>query len=364
TLLELCGRETAQEAAAGRVAVEVQAVQLHVADADATLNTWRDTVAGLEMRLTQAATSIELLAQRARFLEEQRERVQADLAQLQGEKTRDAKALTEWTIRIDSSSRELSAKAESVAREESALSEAVQRYRQSQAALEAGRARVMDRTMAATVITNQVTNSQTRGWELTRRIEKLEQERIQAGVTLDVQQQQLGACRERRRQNETALQETVAAVGRLSGTMTDLKKRLSDADQRLSTVQEELTVCLARQRALHAITRQPLPPSGASESLGVTLAHFLTVRSEYDCAIEAVLGHKLMGTLVESPQEAARSLKTLDGQSAGGRTFLPKHPRSGPGAPSRIHGEGVVGCASDIVSPSPGYETLMSHLLA
>jgi len=57
-------------------------------------------------------------------------------------------------------------------------------------------------------------------------------------------------------------------------------------------------------------------------------------------------------------------LKTLDGQSAGGRTFLPKHPRSGPGAPSRIHGEGVVGCALDFVSPSPGYEKLISHLLA
>src|SRR5437899_1171837 len=111
TLLELCGREAAQEAAAGRVAAEVQAVQLQVADADASLTTWRDTVAGLEMRLTQAATSIELLAQRSCFLEEQRERVQADLEQLQREKSRDAKALTEWTIRIDSSSRELSAQA-------------------------------------------------------------------------------------------------------------------------------------------------------------------------------------------------------------------------------------------------------------
>jgi len=141
----------------------VEAVQLQVADGDARLTTWRDTVAGLEMRLTQAATSIELLAQRSRFLEEQRERVQADLEQLQQEKSRDAKALTEWKIRIDSSSHEFSAKAESVAREESALSEAVQRYRQSQVALEAGRAQVMERTMAATVITNQVTNSQARG---------------------------------------------------------------------------------------------------------------------------------------------------------------------------------------------------------
>ena len=360
-LLDLCGRESAQEAAAGRVAAEVGAVQLQVADGDATLTTWRDTVAGLEMRLTQAATSIELLAQRSCFLEEQRERVQADLEQLQGEKSRDAKALTEWTIRIDSLSHELTAKAESVAREESALGEAVQRYRQSQAALEAGRGQVMDRTMAATVITNQVTNSQARGWELTRRIEKLEQERIQAGATLDTVQQQLSACRERRRQNETALRETMAAVGTLSGTIADFKKRLSDADQRLSTIQEELTVCMAR---LHAMTTQALPPRGASESVGVTLAHLLTVRSEYDCAIEAVLGHKLMGTLVEAPQDAARSLKTLDGQSAGGRTFLPKHPRSAPGAPSRIHGEGVVGCALDFVSPSAGYEELISHLLA
>src|SRR5206468_4123814 len=48
-LLELCGRETVQEAAAGRVAAEVGAVQLQVADGDARLTTWRDTVAGLEI---------------------------------------------------------------------------------------------------------------------------------------------------------------------------------------------------------------------------------------------------------------------------------------------------------------------------
>ena len=364
SLLDLRERESAEEAAAARVAGEIAAVQLQVADGDANITTCRDTVARLETRLTQAATSIELLAQRSRFLEQQRVRVQADLEQVQEEKVQDTVALKERASSVHIFSRELSAKAEAVAREEDALREAMQRYRDSQGALEAARTRVMDRTMAATVVTNQVTNNQSRALELSRRIEKLEQERIQAGVALDTLKQQLAACRERRCQNEIALRETAAAASTQSGVIADLKRRFSDADQRLATIQEELTDVTARQRALQTITQQARSPLPDSESLGATLAHVLTVRSEYDFAIEAVLGYKLLGTLVEAPQEAARFLKTLKGQSAAGRTFLPKHPRIWrSGSSRRVEGDGVIGCALDFVSPCPGYEELISHLL-
>jgi chromosome segregation protein len=156
----------------------------------------------------------------------------------------------------------------------------------------------------------------------------------------------------------------MAAVDALAGGIGDLKKRLSDADHTVSKVQEELTVSTARQQALYAISREAQPLAD-SERLGLTLAHVLTVRSEYDIAIEAVLGHKLVGMLVDTPQEAASLLKTVNGQCPATLTFLPRRPRSFGAHPDvMMQGEGIVGPALAFVSPRSGYEELTSHLLA
>ena len=365
SLLELRERESAENAAAARLATELEAGQLQVIAGDTDITQRRDGVAGSQARLAQAATSIELSAQRVRFLEEQRVRVEADLRQVQAEKLKDAEDVKIWTDRGVSLSSELAAMAETVARDDAALTEAVHRYRESQAALEESRARVMDRVMAATMVANQATNNRSRIAELSRRVEKAEQQRIQAETALDIQQQQLRECHERRCQNEIQLQEAMAAVDALAGGITDLKKRLSDADHTVSKVQEELTVSTARQQALYAITREA-QPLAESERLGLTLAHVLTVRSEYDIAIEAVLGHKLVGMLVDTPQEAASLLKTVNGQCPATLTFLPRRPRSFGADPDvmMMQGEGIVGPALAFVYPRSGYEELTSHLLA
>src|SRR6185437_10340605 len=164
------------------------------------------------------------------------------LTYVQAEKLKDAEDLKGWTDRGGDIDRELCAVAEAVAREDAELTEAVQRYRESQAALEATRARAMDRAMAVTVVVNQVSNNQSRVTDLNRRMEKAEQQRIQAEAGLGTLSRQLRECHERRRQNEIQLQETVAAVGALAGGMADLKQRLSDAGKLVSTMQEDLTV--------------------------------------------------------------------------------------------------------------------------
>src|SRR5438445_11995544 len=84
-LLELCERESAEEAAAARVATEVEAVQLQVADGDATLTGLREQAVQAEAKLAQAVATLELLTQRASLLDEQRARVQADIERLKQE---------------------------------------------------------------------------------------------------------------------------------------------------------------------------------------------------------------------------------------------------------------------------------------
>ena len=364
-LSELSERETAEEAAGARVASEIQSVQLEAGEHEAGIAVLRDAVGGLEARVSQAATTIELLSQRLSFLEEQKARMQNDLRQLYEEKSRDAESLHEWEERMAVLTQELAVNEQVAATEEGALSQAMQGYRGSQAALEAGRARVMNRAMEATVVANQMTNNQTRGDDLTRRIEKLEQQRIQAETALHTLQEQLCAGGDRRRADEMQLQATLATVGTVSGGLAELKQRLADAEDRVSSIQEELTVSSARQHALRAITRGVVPLLADPDGDGGTLAHVLTVRAEYDVAIEAVLGSKLLGTLVDTPQEAARLLETLQSQDAVNGTFLPRRPRVlGTRSTEAIQHEGIIGRALDVVSPKPGYEELVSYLLA
>ncbi len=364
-LSELSERENGEEAAGARVATEIQSVQLEVGEHETGITALRDDVGRLETRLSQAATSIELLAQRLSFLEEQKARMQNDLRQLYEETSADAESLHGWEERVATLTQELAADTQVVATEEDALTQAVQLYRGSQAALEAGRVRVMNRAMEATVVANHVTNNQTRVADLARRIEKLEQQSLQADTAFDTLQEQLAAGGDRRHANEVQLQEILTTVGTVSGGMAELKQRLADAEERVSCIQQELTVSSARQHALRAITRGVSPLLADPNDDGGTLAHVLTVHAEYDVAIEAVLGSKLLGTLVEAPQEAARLLETLRCQDAVNGTFLPRRPRVlGTRSTEALQHDGVVGRALDFVSPKPGYEELVSYLLA
>ena len=363
TLRALTDQEMSEEAVSARLQGDAEAIRFEVTDGERGYAQAREEVSKAEGRLTQAAAAIELLAQRAAFFGEQRVRVQADLEHLKKEQREDAEALVSARARAESFTAEVSAKNEVLAQHEAALADALQQSRESQAALDTGRTHVMERVMAATAIANRLANSQGRGADLGRRIERLEQERIQAEAVLEERAAQLATCIDRRRRREAQAHEAMVTLGSVSGQVADLKKQATDAEQVVGSLQEELTVGSARQTALQAVTRVQGLPDTKAERLGDTLAHVVSVPPQYDTAIEAVLGHKLMGMLVDTPQEAIGLLEHLKRQGAGG-TFIPKRPRvfrrqAGP----ELCGPGVIGSALRVVTPKPGYEELLSHLL-
>src|SRR2546428_568343 len=103
----------------------------------------------------------------------------------------------------------------------------------------------------------------------------------------------------------------------------------------------------------------------AAASLKGTVAQVLSVPQVYERAIEAVLGHRLLGRLVEGPSEAVKALRVLKAQGTTGGTFVPKRPRVwGAHTSTRWQGAGVVGPAQDLVTPRGGHEDLVAHLLA
>ncbi len=280
---DLALRESAAVAAAARLATEVETLHLGVTEGEAALAGLREHVAQAEARLAQAGAAIELLAQRAALLEEQRVRVQADVEHVRGEQ-REAGALLAGL-----------------------------------------------RGRAAS-----------------------EQESAKARLTV---------CSERRRQTEVRLATTKGARADLADAIACLKSQLTEAEQRLARVQEEKAVSAARQKALQSVSCDAIEDDAAA-LLKDTVAQVLAVPAEYERAIEAVLGHRLMGWLVEGPAEAVRVLRALASKGAAGGTFIPKHPRVfGARATAKLDGAGVVGPARDVVTPRKGYDELVGHLL-
>jgi chromosome segregation protein len=365
-LTELEDRETAEQAASAVLSTELERIRLEVTDAEPGIGQSRDQVARIEGSLTQTATAIELLIQRSTFLQEQRARVDADLVQVRGKREEDTAALAALRERAEGLGKDLAARESVFTQQDAVLNEAIQRYRDSQTALEAGRKLMMDQVMSSTAAANRMANGQVRVADLGRRIERLEQERVQAEASRDAASEELSVFVERRRRAESQLRERLSGLGLRSAAVARLQAELSHAQERVSVAQEEMTLVTARQTALQALMRHPaLRPSEESEHLGASVAQVLVVSSDYDVAIEAVLGQRLVGTVVETPAEAVRFVERLRTHGVAGGFFLPKHPRSlGRGPSSTLRGRGVIAAARDLVTPRNGYEDLVTHLLA
>lgn len=366
SLGDLTLRESAEAVAVARLSAEVEALHLEVTESDTVLTALRDEVAQSEKRLAQAGADITLLAERSARLGEQRALVQADIEHVRKEQEEANDLLVRLRSRIEQSTRELSVRSAAVAESEAGLAEALRRHRENQAVLEAARALVMKRMMAASAATNRLAADEARAAELRRRIEGVEQERLQAVAAFESAGTLLAACAERRRRLETNLAMARGARTDLVDAVACLRNQLGETDQRVARLQEEKAVSDARRKVLQSVTWDAAAQDAdAFALLKDTVAQGLSVPARLERAVEAVLGHRLMGRLVEGPAEAVGVLRALASQGGGGGTFIPRHPRIfGSPVTAKLDGAGVVGPAHALVTPHKGHEELVAYLLA
>src|SRR3989475_10775299 len=224
----------------------------------------------------------------------------------------------------------------------------------------------MDQAIAAADTNNRLAGDRARAAELRRRIERVEQERFQAVSKLELASTVLAAYIERRRKLEAQLAKAQSTRASFTEEVVRVRGQLDEAEQRLACLQEEKAVAVGRQKVLQAVARDVVGGDpGAAASLKGTVAQVLSVPQVYERAIEAVLGHRLLGRLVEGPSEAGKALRVLKAQGTTGGWVGPTRPRGrGAHASTRREGGGVVGPAPELVNPVGGPEELLAPLLA
>lgn len=362
-------RESAESAAVARLAVEVETIQASATEAEMLLAGLRDQASRAEGELTQAGADIKLCSQRATMLGEQRVRVQADLEHVREEQGLSENGLAELRGRLVRLEQELTARSAAAAATEVTLDQALLRYREDQQTVEAARAVVMDRTVSVAAATNRLAHDQSRAAELGRRVERVEAERAQASVAFESVTALLSSCIDKRRLTEIQLGEAQRVRTELEDRVARLRDELFEAGKKVGQLQEEFAVSTARHKILQSVSvdaAETVLEQGTDRAAVVyeTVAQVLTVPAEYECAIEAVLGHLLTGIVVESPVEAVKLLGTRAGAGLAGGTFIPLSPRRlGARAQVLIEGPGVIGPALNLVSPQEGRDALVGHLL-
>lgn len=114
------------------------------------------------------------------------------------------------------------------------------------------------------------------------------------------------------------------------------------------------------------VTTLDLGATNTAESASVFIADVIDVPNGYEKAIEAALGERLRGMVVETISGLKKGIKQLQELKSGRGLFILREPPSNPQqwktkeSPAIL---GVIGTALDLVSPRAGYEEVVQRLL-
>ncbi|MGH2625933.1 MAG: hypothetical protein ACRDHY_04700, partial [Anaerolineales bacterium] len=158
-----------------------------------------------------------------------------------------------------------------------------------------------------------------------------------------------------------------------------LDVRLRETDQTVGRQQEELAAVESRLHALQGVIREDMGYGRDGEEEATSLraackgvreamAEWLNVPSRFERAVEAVLGERMRGWLVEGPSQGRQAVEFLKKNKLGRGMFLPSRPRwstdaagrrDEPWWPALADERGVLGRAVDLVrAPGESKEAL------
>ena len=119
--------------------------------------------------------------------------------------------------------------------------------------------------------------------------------------------------------------------------LAQITSRIGDLDQHVSRQSEELAATVSRLGALQGVVREEMgygregeednTALRACEGVRDALAEWLEIPPGLDRAVEAILGERVRGWLVDDPAVACRAVEFLKGRELGRGAFIPQQLR-------------------------------------
>ena len=379
-LAALGTKESGQAAAQGRLSCEFEEVRLRMLAAEQSITQIREEVARVEHQQAQALSTVEVEAGRLVLYEQQRTQAAEELTRLGREQEQGSADIAGLRTRLSEAEGEIVEQERALAELEETAQGLAARRTAATEEVERARRGILDITVRATSGENSLAGLASRRDEVLRRAERLMGEMTELEGQRPRARDRLREIVRTREAGERQLHDLQQTRDTAAKEAQRLDERLREIEQTVGRQQEELVAVESRLRALQGVIREDMGYGRDGEEEATSLraackgvreamAEWLVVPPRFERAVEAVLGERMRGWLVESPSQARQVVEFLKKNKLGRGTFLPSRPRRSADAagrqdepwwPALADERGVLGRAVDLVR-APGEST---HALA
>jgi chromosome segregation protein len=356
-------RESAQTVEQARLSAELETVKLVVLESGEAINRLREALGQTEQQQARALAAAEVERNRIGLYEQQQAQAAQELRRLTEEQHRASAEADRLRLTLSECDAEIAERTGRLAELEAAVRQASERRSTVESEAERLRQDILQLTVRVTGGEHALTQLAERERETVQRMERL------AGEQVEIDRERIALLEKARglqaqgRENEDrrlefqrARQEAVAEAERVT-------TELSETEQLLGRRLEELTATDSRLRTLEGIVREEMGygrqgEEGTAlrtcEGVREAIVEWLAVPQGFDRAIEAVLGERVRGWLVDHPSVACRAVEFLRQKDLGRGAFIPRQPRWSadrvhPWWPALAQEPGVIGRALDLV---------------
>jgi chromosome segregation protein len=374
---ELEMKEAAQAAEQARSDAALEERRASMLAAGDQVNKIREELAKVEQQQAQALTTVEVERSREELFEQQRLLAEQELLRLETEGRTAAAEGDAVRRRLAELADELADREQLVSRLEKEHADHMKHRATVLAEEDRARQDIVNLTVLASNTEQALTELGRREQEAAAQIGRIQTEQ----ATLD----------ERRREHQERCAGLRRRVDELAQGLRSLRDRqdqaqelaerlagaLTEADGQLARRSEDLAAVDSRLRALHSIVQEEMGYGRSGEEgtalktcAGVqeALAEWLVVPPGLDRAVEAVMGDRLRGWLVEETAAAQEAIRFLKNKELGRGTFIPRtlrstqHRREASWWPSLSEEAGVLGRADALVQSTSLAAGVMTYL--
>jgi len=372
----LIGQESEQASEQAKLSVEMEGVKLAMTEASDVANRLREELTRIEQQQAHALTSAEVERHRGELYEQQQTQGTSELERAKQEQEHLTSAETDLDQTLEMLAQQLLEQEQALEGLDQEMKTLM--HQRAGTVQEEERARVDVMNLAVLVANAEQSQSQlaVRSEEIAQREQRLGREREE----LDGQR---NAAAEKRRMLLDSCEEAKHTIGTLQEQQRAMQTAaersaaaLVETDQQLSRESEELAAVDSHWRALQGVLREDMGygRSGdeeatalkACEGVHEAIAEWLEIPAELDRAVEAWLGERVRGWLVDGPAAACRAIEFLSGKDLGRGTFIPHSPRwkaSTDEWGQALSGRpGVIGRAVDLISVQPSRAAARDYL--
>ena len=204
--------------------------------------------------------------------------------------------------------------------------------------------------------------------EITDTISKLDEKRMIKSELLKAfneKEAKRNECEKRLNEIKTKKDEANTKILNYENKINDLSTELRVKDSKQKFLSEMEKEKEGYSRAVKALLLECEKDSKLNKGVKGVLANLITVPTEYQIAIETVLGQTLQNIVTETEEDAKKLIEYLRKNNLGRASFLPIASVKGKKVDRLIKNnlQGVIGIANDLVKADKEYEGIILNLL-